>query len=542
MLAGPTNSNASDILLVTLNSTYQHASFGLRYLLANLGPVLQPRARILEWTIHASTRDIAEKILALKPKIVGLGVYVWNTAETLYLVRLLKKLAPSLPVILGGPEVSHEVSEQEIVKAADYVITGEADFLFRELCESLLLRDQKPLAKIISGPLPEVSEVVSPYDHYSDEDIKNRVIYVEASRGCPYRCEYCLSSLDKGVRNFPIDSFLAEMKKLLHRGVRQFKFVDRTFNLSPDISSRILQFFLDHVELGLFLHFEMVPDRLPDALKSLIEKFPSGSLQFEIGIQTWSPEVAKNISRNQNYDRIRANFEHLTKKTKVHLHADLIVGLPGETLDSFRQGFNALSQLQPHEIQVGLLKRLKGTPITKKEALFQLQYQDHPPFQILRSSTMDYETVQRLERFSRVWNLVANQGRFARSVEMIQSALPADGWFDFWWLLTENFERRFNALYAIHPDRLAQGLLEFAQGFGIPSEDLRNQMIEDYRLSQPRGHLPQFLRPTTSLNTQTSDSIRASTKAPEAKKASTPPRQHLHLRRLRSEADSKTPS
>ncbi|MBX9769699.1 MAG: B12-binding domain-containing radical SAM protein [Bdellovibrionales bacterium] len=506
----------TDILLATLNSTYQHASFGLRYLYANLGSDLQSRARILEWTIQANPRDIVEQILAFKPRIVGFGVYIWNAAETFNVIRVLKKVDPAITVVLGGPEVSHETQGQPLVEIADHVVIGEADVLFRNLCVDLL-GGQKPV-KIISGPLPELKDIHFPYRFYNDEVVKNRVVYVEASRGCPYKCEYCLSSLDKSVRNFPVDRFLSEMNLLLERGVRQFKFVDRTFNLSPEISSRILQFFLDRADLGLFLHFEMVPDRLPEGLRALIEKFPAGALQFEIGIQTWNPEVAKNISRNQNYEKIKQNFLHLTQKTQVHIHADLIVGLPGETLESFGRGFNELSELHPHEIQVGLLKRLKGTPITFKEKIFGLLYQEHPPFQILSTATMSFETIQKLDRFSRIWNLIANQGRFTNTVAYLRSKVPPTDWFLFWWDLTEFFSRRLSQLYGIHPDRLSENLLKFCALRDFDEKDLHQTLLSDYE--RTGTHIPPFLR---------TGNPRDKNAAPSKRPKSVPSRQQRHL-------------
>ena len=318
------------ILLTTLNTKYPHAAFGLRYLFANLKE-LQPLAGILEFTASQNPRDIAEAILATDPKIVGFGVYIWNTSQTYAVISVLKRIKPEILIVIGGPEVSYESTTQPICQLADFTFQGESDFLFYEFCKNYFENKKLPTSKYISGPLPDILQIASPYSFYTDEDVRHRVLYVEASRGCPYKCEYCLSSLDKSVRNFDLDRFLGDMDSLIQRGARQFKFVDRTFNLSISTSSKILRFFLDRMSVGLFLHFEMVPDRLPSELRELIKLFPPGSLQFEVGIQTWNPEVAKNVSRRQDYSKIRENFEFLNNQTTVHLHTDLIAGLPGET-------------------------------------------------------------------------------------------------------------------------------------------------------------------------------------------------------------------
>ena len=389
---------------------------------------LQPLAQIQEFTIAQSPRDIAEKILLEKPKILGLGVYIWNTQLTHQVITILKKVEPDLVIVLGGPEVSYETESQPICRDVDYVIRGEADFEFYSLCKTILddpSRVTRP--KVIQGQLPEIKKIALPYSYYSEEDIKNRTIYVEASRGCPYRCEYCLSSLDQSVRNFDLNLFLGAMENLIQRGARSFKFVDRTFNLSISSSTSILKFFLERIHLGLFLHFEMVPDRLPNELQELIRQFPAGALQFEIGIQTWSPEVAKLVSRRQNYEKIKENFKFLTQETGVHIHADLIVGLPGETVESFALGFDEVTALGSHEVQVGILKRLKGTPIIRHDSEWEMIYQEHPPFQVLQTKTMSFQELQKMNRFAQFWDSVANSGNFKETIEALQAKARSEG-------------------------------------------------------------------------------------------------------------------
>ncbi|HEY2329708.1 MAG TPA: DUF4080 domain-containing protein [Verrucomicrobiae bacterium] len=414
-----------DIVLTTLNAKFIHAAFGLRYLFANLGG-LQPRAVIAEFDINLRPLDIAEALLAREPKIIGFGVYIWNVAETTEVIAAIKRVRPEIKIILGGPEVSYETEGQPIVALADHIITGEGDLKFAEVCENLLndgSRGRSPhqLQKIIPAELPDFSRLALPYDFYTDADIAHRIVYVEASRGCPFTCEFCLSSLDIPVRQVPLDKFLAAMQKLLDRGLKQFKFVDRTFNLNIPTSKAILEFFLARHQPGHFYHFEMIPDRLPAELRAIIAKFPPGALQFEVGIQTFNPEVGALISRRQNYERLADNFNFLRRETSVHIHADLIIGLPGETAESFGAGFDQLIALGPQEIQVGILKRLRGTPIIRHDAEWQMIYSAHPPYEILQNKLIDFAMMQRLRRFAKYWDLVGNSGNFVETLPLIWS-------------------------------------------------------------------------------------------------------------------------
>ena len=431
---------------------------------------LKDRTAILEFDINRSTMEVAEAILAQKPRILGLGVYIWNVAGLSELVAVLKRVEPKLIIILGGPEVSHESGSQTIVQMADYTICGEADIEFPKLCRDLL-GGKRPLNKILEAQPPHFADLVLPYREYNDEDIAHRVIYVEASRGCPFTCEFCLSSLEVPVRNAPLEPFLSEMDLLFQRGVRQFKFVDRTFNLNISIGSAILQFFLDRMEPGLFVHFEMIPDRLPGNLRDLILKFPAGSLQFEVGIQSLNPEVQGLISRRQNNQKTVENIRWLRNETSVHIHADLIAGLPGESLESFGTGFDQLYALGPQEIQVGVLKRLRGTPIIRHDEAWEMVYSPEAPYEILSNKLIDFPTMCRVKRFARYWDLLANSGRLTQSLPMLLSTGSAFGRFlhlsDWLWKTTRQahgiaLARTFELVFAYARENFDGSLEEFA--------------------------------------------------------------------------------
>jgi radical SAM superfamily enzyme YgiQ (UPF0313 family) len=473
------------IILSTLNARYAHASLGLRYLLANMGE-LQPQTRLQEFVIGARTTDIVEKLLAQQPRIIGFGVYIWNVEETARVVAMLKQVAPQVVIVLGGPEVSHESQQQEIVQAADYLITGWGDVSFPKLCRAILDGPQ-PLMKIHAGVQPPLDDITLPYALYSEHDLKHRILYVEASRGCPFKCEFCLSSLDQTSWPFDLERFLVELEALHARGARLFKFVDRTFNLNIKTSLKIMQFFLDKIAADpqdqVFAHFELVPDHLPDALKAGIAQFPPGALQFEIGIQSFNPEVQALVSRRQDNQKAADNIRWLVEHSHAHMHVDLIAGLPGEDMASFAAGFDRLYALQPHEIQFGILKRLRGTPIIRHTAPFQLVFDAQPPYTILATDRIDFATMQRLVRFARYWDLIANSGRFAHTLPLILEQSPFARFMD----LSDWIYAKTDATHRIALERLAALVAEWLQTQGIDAAVADSVVASDYagQVNQP---------------------------------------------------------
>ena len=519
--------STTSIVLTTLNARYVHASLGLRYLMANMGD-LRSMTILQEFSIAQKPTVVVEQLLRLEPSIIGLGVYIWNATETTQVVRLLKALRPDIRLVLGGPEVSHEIEQQEICQLADHVITGWGDLSFAKLCRALL-HGPKPLMKVLAGEQPALDQIALPYAEYSESDLAQRIMYVEASRGCPFKCEFCLSSLDKTAWAFDLDSFLRELEKLAQRGARHFKFVDRTFNLKVESTARILQFFLDRLQTGMFLHFEMVPDALAERLKQLILKFPAGVLQFEVGIQSFDPVVQERISRRQDHARTLANLRWLVEESPVHVHADLIFGLPGETLQGFATGFDRLHALRVQEIQLGILKRLRGTPITRHTEGFAMVYDRAPPYALLQNREHDFAIVQRVQRFARYWDLLANSGRFRSSLSLLIGSGSA-----FWAFLdfSDWLWQRTGKTHEFSAEQLVDRMFEYLTAAkGVDPSQARQCLGADYLASGAKGK-PTALNfadvPGQKLGAKTQGQSQQALAAKRARHAETPLSQELN--------------
>jgi hypothetical protein len=444
------------IVLATVNAKWIHPSLALRLLKANLGP-LEARCHILEFALRQPLSEKTGPILAAHPRILGLSVSIWNHRATLELLQALedawaegghpgtfRETRVSRPVIvLGGPEVSHLPPECELSRHADWVVRGEGEAVFRELCEKLLA-DASPESiavtsgevsgKIIAAKPADLSGIEPAYRLYTGEDLGKKLVYVEASRGCPFGCEFCLSSLDKTVREFPLNRFLEEIDSLIRRGVRTFKFLDRTFNLNIERAKAVLEFFLFHLNSArlnpadsLRVHFEMVPSRFPPELRKLLARFPPGTLRLEVGIQTFNRETAALIGRPSAPEVELETLRFLRRGTNAIVHADLIAGLPGEGIASFGEGFDrlwlALSEpdcrrdraspgMVPAEIQLGILKCLPGTPITRHNEAYGMRYAPEPPYEVRETAALPFGELDRIKNFARFWEIIVNRGAF----------------------------------------------------------------------------------------------------------------------------------
>ncbi len=477
-----------NIILSTLNARYTHSSIGLRYLYANMQELIEDSC-ILEFTINDSIQSIAEKILDKEPDIVGLGVYIWNATQTHELIEVLKKVSPQTKIILGGPEVSYQPLRVDFSKA-DYIIQGEGDTAFYKLCKEIL-SGNAPLEQLIKPVMANLSEIKLPYEYYTQNDIDNRYIYVEASRGCPFMCEFCLSSIDEKVRNFELEPLLAEFERLWSLGVRNFKFIDRTFNLNMKFANAILDFFLAK-EPPYFAHFEVIPDHFPESIKEKISLFPSGALQLEIGIQTLNPQIAENINRPLKIKKIKENLDFIENKTKAHVHLDLIVGLPGEDLESFGKNLNELVAISSSEIQIGILKKLSGTTLERHDKEFGMRYSDIPPYDILSNDLLSFKQIQKMKRFARFWDLTYNSGNFKNSIVLLwENDTVYDGFFAF----SEWIYSQTDSTWKISLERLSKLLFEYLTGeLKIEASKVAECMIDD--LLKIKGRIiPAYLKP-----------------------------------------------
>ncbi len=505
------------LVLATFSARYQHVAFGLRYLQANLG-ALQADSALLEFDLQKAPAEAAADILAHGPRLVGLGAYIWNVPQTAALLAELRRAAPGLVLVLGGPEVSFETETHPLTPLADFVICGEADLAFAALCRAVL-SGAPPREKILRAPPPAPAQLALPYSLYSDKDLATRFTYLEASRGCPFGCEYCVSAIERGVRRFPTEQILPEFARLLARGMRRIKFVDRTFNLDAGFGREILEFFYAHAhastsepdtqppvaatcgrrrrsqtaatEEALQVHLEIAPACLTPAWRELLRRAPPGLLHLEVGVQTFDEQLNARIGRQQTAAAAEDALRFLRTETGAQIHADLIAGLPGQTLEVFAADFDRMVRLQPHELQVGILKRLRGTAIARHDAEWAVRWNPEPPYDLVANRLLSAATVERLKRFARYWELLGNRGRFEHTLPLLWSRTD-DSPFSRIWKLSDHLFSRFGKTHSIPLFDLAHALSAYlVAGLGLDQARVATALRADLARSGAL-HLPNW--------------------------------------------------
>ncbi|GBF12429.1 B12-binding domain-containing radical SAM protein [Tepidibacillus sp. HK-1] len=420
------------IILSTLNAKYIHSSLALRYLKAYSQNEF-PEIEILEYSIKEPLLHMVSEIYQKDPDVVGFSCYIWNIEETIQLIQLLKKVKPEVRIVLGGPEVSYDLLYWfERVPEIDVIVVGEGEATFLHLLQAL--ETKRPLDEVLgiayregktyrvnaSQPKLDLNEIPSPYQDLEDlQSLKDRIVYFEASRGCPFSCAYCLSSIETGVRYFELERVKEDLLRLIKSGVKLIKFVDRTFNINKKYALEIFQFLIENHQ-GTVFQFEITADIMKqDVLQYLIDHAPEGILRFEIGVQSTNDYTNSLVHRRQNFKKLSETVLKLKESTKIDQHLDLIAGLPEEDYESFRKTFNDVFELRPEELQLGFLKMLRGTTIWKEAKKYGYIYMDKAPYEILANNVLSFSDVIRIKRVEEVLDKYWNAQRMNRTIEYL---------------------------------------------------------------------------------------------------------------------------
>lgn len=411
-----------------------------------------------------------------------------------YSAHAINKISGQKGAVWKHESYNHIIRDQEeLLRIRKYIRNNPAEMRQgkRDACDTSVVPQASRLPclepsppKVIHASPADLKHVTLPYDEYTDEDIAHRRIYVESSRGCPFKCEYCLSALEESVRFFPPERVFPEFKKLIERGVRIFKFLDRSFNINTAHAAAVLRFFLENRRDGMMLHLEWEPELLPPTLEKLITEAPPGFLQLEVGVQTFNPEVAARIDRRLDAEKVEAHIRKLAAMPSVHLHADLIAGLPGETFDSIAAGFDRLHACGPDEIQLGILKKLRGAPIAKHDAEWQMVYNTSPPYDVLQTATLNFVELQQIRRFARFWDIIVNNGRFPETSKLIWQNQPSV--FAAFMEWSEWIYQQTHTTFGFTPARLAQLLEQFlTEQRGLNVKTVRHAIDADLAARSP---------------------------------------------------------
>lgn len=479
------------ILLVAVNSKYSHTALAVRTLCAN-----SVGTEFAEYTINEDLNAVAGSIFKKSPDVLCFSCYIWNIEFVLKLASDLKKMIPRLTILFGGPEVSFSGAELlEQYEFVDAVIIGEGEETLNELSRNgfkfygvrgVVYRDN---SIIVNPPRPLIKDLDSLSFPYSDKDLEEncgKLIYYETSRGCPYSCSYCLSSTFHGVRFKSLQKVKAELLKLIAVKPKTIKFVDRTFNADKSRTIELIEFMKKEGE-GVTFHFEIEAHTLNDEFFEVISDAPKGMFRFEIGIQSTNPETLCAINRMDNLEKLYNNIRRITDMGNVYVHLDLIAGLPFENINTFEKSFNDTMSLNPHVLQLGFLKLLKGTEIRKMAKEYGYVFRDYPPYEVISSSCITTDDMLRLKKTEMLLDRFYNSGAFKGAIEYLSQAFGAP--WNLFASLTEYFEE--GELFDIkHSRDSLYGLLSDFAEYNCISPVFRDILKFDYLTSNTNASTP----------------------------------------------------
>lgn len=481
------------VLLVALNARYVHSSLALRYLKSYHEKWADTENEVIiqEFTINDSIERVTAEIYKSKPDIVGFSCYIWNIVLILEIARRLKKVKEDLIILLGGPEVSFEPEKiLEQYGFVDYIISGEGERAFLDFLKSFEKNNQMPDKVIKASLIDDLGKIPFPYTDDDLKHLKDKIIYYESSRGCPFRCSYCLSSAVNGVRFMPMERVKTDLYSFIKAEVKQVKFVDRTFNCNKKRAMEIWSFLSEKAKPNMNFHFEICADLLDDEMLDFLNRVPTGLFQFEIGVQSTNVNTIRLINRSMDFEKVSASVKRIAQGENIHQHLDLIAGLPAEDYAYFRKSFNDVYKLKPERIQLGFLKLLKGSPIRRQASEFGYVYTDSPPYEVLKNNTLSYDEILRLKMIEDLLEKYYNTHRFDNALEYITGRF--DTCFDFFEEFSFFWERNNLHTVSHSNEALYLLLLDFYESLFDDGSKLFKDILKfDFILHQKNYRLPE---------------------------------------------------
>ena len=408
-----------NILLVAINAKYIHSNPAVFSLKSCTGEY-ESHVDILEFTINQQGSFILREIYKKRPDVIAFSCYIWNYTLLDNIIPDLHKVLPDTDIWAGGPEVSYDADEVIQRWKLRGVMTGPGEGIFRYLVSSYVQNISDELPTVLDGKnTHKFSLDEIPFWYRDLKDYEHRIIYYESSRGCPFSCSYCLSSIDKTMEFRSVERVCSELDFFLEKKVSQVKFVDRTFNCKKDHAMPILQHILEHDNGITNFHFEVAADLLDDDYFELLEKIRPGAVQLEIGVQSTNRKTIDAIDRKMDFDKVAAAVRRIVEQDNIHVHLDLIAGLPYEDLQTFQKSFNDVYTLCPEQLQLGFLKVLKGSDMELRAAEYELKYTGLPPYEVLSTKWLSYEDICHLKSIEEVLEIYYNSGQFHNSLEYL---------------------------------------------------------------------------------------------------------------------------